>query len=147
MKQKHYKLEEQYIPAHNLCLKMLKKYPELHPSYDGQILLNNGKYPEEDFIHGLWIDNKIVPWASEWSNRINVYGPSCFCGSAVPIGKIYVYGEQVKFKENHPYCSSDDMELEEQNIDKFMALVHEAQRLQKNIDSKNKLKEIKKDFQ
>ena len=42
---KHYKLEERYIPAHDLALKMLKKYPELHASYDGALFFNDGKYP------------------------------------------------------------------------------------------------------
>lgn len=144
---KHYKLEERIMPAHNLCLKMLKKYPELHASYDGALFFNDGKYPEEDFIHGLWIDSKDVPWARNWDSKIDVYSPSCFCGSAVPLGRIYTYGGKVKFKANHPYCSSDDMELEEQNIDKFMSLVYEAQRIQKELDSKNKLKEINKDFE
>jgi hypothetical protein len=144
---KHFKLDKRYIPTHDLCLKMLKKYPELHASYDGALILNNGQYPIEDFIHGLWISSKDVPWARNWKERIDVFSPPCFCGSAVPKGRIYVYRGEVKWKAlPHPYNSSDDMDLNEKDIDEFMALVHEAQKIQKIQDSKNKLKEIKKDF-
>ena len=88
---KHFKLEKQYIPSHDLCLKMLNKYPELHASYDGALFFNNGQYPEEDFIHGLWIYSKDVPWAKGWQERIDVFNPPSYCGSAVPKGRIYVY--------------------------------------------------------
>ena len=144
---KHYKLEERIMPAHNLCLKMLKKYPELHASYDGALFFNDGKYPEEDFVHGLWIYSKDVPWARGWQERIDVFNPPSFCGSAVPKGRIYVYRGEVKWKElPHEYCASENMDLNEKEIDDFMALVYEAQRLEKELAIKNKLKEIKKDF-
>ena len=144
----HFKLEKQYIPSHNLCLKMLNKYPELHASYDGALFFNDGKYPEEDFIHGLWIYSKDVPWARGWNERIDVFNPPSYCGSAVPKGRIYVYRGQVKWKElPHEYCSSENMDLNEKDIDDFMALVHEAQRLEKELAIKNKVKEIKKDFE
>ena len=144
---KHYKLEERYIPSHDLCLKMLQKYPELHASYDGALFFNDGKYPEEDFIHGLWIESKDVPWASGWQDKINVFNPPSFCGSAVPKGRIYVYRGEVKWKDlPHDYCASENMDINEKEIDEFMALVHEAQRLEKELAIKNKLKEIKKDF-
>lgn len=145
---KHFKLEKQYIPSHDLCLKMLNKYPELHASYDGALFFNNGKYPEEDFIHGLWIYSKDVPWAKGWQERIDVFSPPSFCGSAVPKGRIYVYRGEVKWKElPHEYCSSENMDLNEKDIDDFMALVYEAQRLEKELAIKNKVKEIKKDFE
>ena len=144
----HFKLEKQYIPSHDLCLKMLNKYPELHASYDGALFFNDGKYPEEDFIHGLWIYSKDVPWAKGWQERIDVFNPPSFCGSAVPKGRIYVYRGVVKWKElPHEYCSSENMDLNEKEIDDFMALVHEAQRLEKELAIKNKVKEIKKDFE
>lgn len=145
---KHFKLEKQYIPSHDLCLKMLNKYPELHASYDGALFFNDGKYPEEDFIHGLWIYSKDVPWARGWQERIDVFNPPSFCGSAVPKGRIYVYRGEVKWKElPHEYCSSENMDLNEKDIDDFMALVHEAQRIEKELAIKNKVKEIKKDFE
>ncbi len=145
---KHFKLEKQYIPSHELCLKMLNKYPELHASYDGALFFNDGQYPEEDFIHGLWIYSKDVPWARGWQERIDVFNPPSYCGSAVPKGRIYVYRGQVKWKDlPHEYCSSENMELNEKDIDEFMALVHEAQRLEKELAIKNKVKEIKKDFE
>ena len=144
----HFKLEKQYIPSHDLALKMLNKYPELHASYDGALFFNDGKYPEEDFIHGLWIYSKDVPWARGWNERIDVFNPPSYCGSAVPKGRIYVYRGQVKWKElPHEYCSSENMDLNEKDIDDFMALVHEAQRLEKELAIKNKVKEIKKDFE
>ena len=144
---KHYKLEKEYIPSHDLALKMLKKYPELHASYDGALFFNDGKYPEEDFVHGLWIYSKDVPWAKGWQERIDVFNPPSFCGSAVPKGRIYVYRGEVKWKElPHEYCASENMDLNEKEIDEFMALVYEAQRLEKELAIKNKLKEIKKDF-
>ena len=144
----HFKLEKQYIPSHDLCLKMLKKYPELHASYDGALFFNDGKYPEEDFIHGLWIYSKDVPWARGWQERIDVFSPPSFCGSAVPKGRIYVYRGEVKWKElPHEYCASENMDLNEKDIDDFMALVHEAQRIEKELAIKNKVKEIKKDFE
>lgn len=145
---KHFKLEKQYIPSHDLCLKMLNKYPELHASYDGALFFNNGQYPEEDFIHGLWIYSKDVPWAKGWQERIDVFNPPNYCGSAVPKGRIYVYRGEVKWKElPHEYCSSENMDLNEKEIDDFMALVHEAQRIEKELAIKNKVKEIKKDFE
>ena len=145
---KHFKLEKQYIPSHELALKMLNKYPELHASYDGALFFNDGKYPEEDFIHGLWIYSKDVPWARGWNERINVFDPPCYCGSAVPKGRIYVYRGEVKWKElPHEYCSSENMDLNEKDIDDFMALVYEAQRIEKELAIKNKVKEIKKDFE
>lgn len=145
---KHFKLEKQYIPSHDLCIKMLQKYPELHASYDGALFFNDGKYPEEDFIHGLWIYSKDVPWAKGWQERIDVFNPPSFCGSAVPKGRIYVYRGEVKWKElPHEYCSSENMDLNEKDIDDFMALVHEAQRIEKELAIKNKVKEIKKDFE
>lgn len=145
---KHFKLEKQYIPSHDLCLKMLKKYPELHASYDGALFFNNGQYPEEDFIHGLWIESKDVPWAKGWQERIDVFNPPSYCGSAVPKGRIYVYRGVVKWKElPHEYCSSENMDLNEKEIDDFMTLVHEAQRIEKELAIKNKVKEIKKDFE
>ena len=145
---KHFKLEKQYIPSHDLCIKMLQKYPELHASYDGALFFNDGKYPEEDFIHGLWIYSKDVPWAKGWQERIDVFNPPSFCGSAIPKGRIYVYRGEVKWKElPHEYCSSENMDLNEKDIDDFMALVHEAQRIEKELAIKNKVKEIKKDFE
>ena len=145
---KHFKLEERYIPSHDLALKMLNKYPELHASYDGALFVNNGKYPEEDFIHGLWIESKDVPWARGWNERINVFDPPSFCGSAVPKGRIYVYRGEVKWKElPHEYCSSENMDLNEKAIDEFMALVYEARKIEKELAIKNKVKEIKKDFE
>ena len=144
----HFKLEKQYIPSHELCLKMLKKYPELHASYDGALFFNDGKYPEEDFIHGLWIYSKDVPWARGWQDRIDVFSPPNFCDSAVPKGRIYVYRGEVKWKElPHEYCSSENMDLNEKDIDDFMNLVYEAQRIEKELAIKNKVKEIKKDFE
>lgn len=144
----HFKLEKQYIPSHDLCLKMLKKYPELHASYDGALFFNDGQYPEEDFIHGLWIYSKDVPWAKGWQERIDVFNPPSYCGSAVPKGRIYVYRGVVKWKElPHEYCSSENMDLNEKEIDDFMTLVHEAQRIEKELAIKNKVKEIKKDFE
>lgn len=145
---KHFKLEKRFIPSHNLALKMLNKYPELHASYDGALFFNDGKYPEEDFIHGLWIDSKDVPWARNWNERIDVFNPPSYCGSAVPKGRIYVYRGEVKWKElEHEYCSHENMDLNEKEIDDFMALVHEAQRIEKELAIKNKVKEIKKDFE
>lgn len=145
---KHFKLEERYIPSHNLALKMLNKYPELHASYDGALFFNNGKYPEEDFIHGLWIESKDVPWAKGWNERINVFDPPCYCGSAVPKGRIYVYRGEVKWKDlPHEYCSSENMDLNEKDIDAFMSLVYEARKIEKELAIKNKVKEIKKDFE
>ena len=145
---KHYKLEERYIPAHDLALKMLKKYPELHASYDGALFFNDGKYPEEDFVHGLWIYSKDVPWARGWQERIDVFNPPCYCGSAVPKGRIYVYRGVVKYKElPHPYCSSENMEVNEKAIDDFMNLVYEARKMEKELESKSKKKEIKRDFE
>lgn len=145
---KHFKLEERYIPSHDLALKMLNKYPELHASYDGALFFNNGKYPEEDFISGLWIESKDVPWARGWNERINVFDPPSFCGSAVPKGRIYVYRGEVKWKElPHEYCSSENMDLNEKAIDEFMNLVYEARKIEKELAIKNKVKEIKKDFE
>lgn len=145
---KHFKLEERYIPSHDLALKMLNKYPELHASYDGALFFNNGKYPEEDFIHGLWIESKDVPWAKGWNEHINVFDPPSFCGSAVPKGRIYVYRGEVKWKElPHEYCSSENMDLNEKAIDDFMNLVYEARKIEKELAIKNKVKEIKKDFE
>lgn len=145
---KHFKLEKQYIPSHDLALKMLNKYPELHASYDGALFFNDGKYPEEDFIHGLWIESKDVPWAKGWNERINVFDPPCYCGSAVPKGRIYVYRGEVKWKElPHEYCASENMDLNEKAIDEFMALVYEARKIEKELAIKNKVKEIKKDFE
>lgn len=145
---KHFKLEERYIPSHDLALKMLNKYPELHASYDGALFFNNGKYPEEDFIYGLWIESKDVPWAKGWNERINVFDPPCYCGSAVPKGRIYVYRGEIKWKDlPHEYCSSENMDLNEKDIDEFMALVYEARKIEKELAIKNKVKEIKKDFE
>ena len=145
--EKHYKLDEQYIPSHDLSVKMLKKYPELHASYDGALFFNDGKYPVEDFVHGLWIESKDVPWARGWQEKIDVFNPPCFCGSAVPKGRIYVYRGEVKWKElPHEYCSSENMDLNEKDIDEFMSLVYEARRMEKELAVKAKVKEIKEEF-
>lgn len=146
---KHWKLDKEYIPSHDLCIKMLKKYPELNASYDGALILNDeGEYFTEDFIHGLWIEAKDVPWAKGWKEHIKVFDPPCFCGSAVPKGRIYVYRGEVKYKElPHPYCSSENMEVNEKAIDDFMNLVYEARKKEKELESKSKKKEIKRDFE
>lgn len=57
---KHWKLDDDMIPSHDLCIKMLKKYPELNASYDGAMILNDGEYFTEDFIHGLWIGRNTL---------------------------------------------------------------------------------------
>ena len=144
---KHWKLEDRMIPSHDLCIKMLKKYPELNASYDGAMILNDGEYFTEDFIHGLWIYSKDVPWARGWQERIDVFDPPCYCGSAVPKGRIYVYRGEIKWKElPHDYCSSENMDLNEKAIDEFMNLVYEARKLEKELAVKAKVKEIKEEF-
>ena len=75
---KHRKLEDRMIPSHDLCIKMLKKYPELNASYDGAMILNDGEYFTEDFIHGLWIESKNVPWARGWQEHIDVFSPPMY---------------------------------------------------------------------
>lgn len=144
---KHWKLDDDMIPSHDLCIKMLKKYPELNASYDGAMILNDGEYFTEDFIHGLWIESKDVPWAKGWEKHIKVFDPPCYCGSAVPKGRIYVYRGEVKWKElPHDYCSSENMDLNEKAIDEFMSLIYEARKLEKEIAVKAKVKEIKEEF-
>ena len=144
---KHWKLDEKYMSSHDLCIKMLKKYPELHPSYDGSMILNNGEYFTEDFIHSLWIESKDVPWARGWQEHIDVFSPPCFCNSAVPKGRIYVYRGEVKWKElSHDYCSSENMDENEKAIDEYMNLIYEARKLEKEIAVKAKVKEIKEEF-
>lgn len=144
---KHWKLDDDIIPSHDLCIKMLKKYPELNASYDGAMILNDGEYFTEDFIHGLWINSKDVPWARGWQERIDVFDPPCYCGSAVPKGRIYVYRGEIKWKElPHDYCSSENMDLNEKAIDEFMNLVYEARKLEKELAVKAKVKEIKEEF-
>ena len=144
---KHWKLEDRMIPSHDLCIKMLKKYPELNASYDGAMILNDGEYFTEDFIHGLWIYSKDVPWARGWQERIDVFDPPCYCGSAVPKGRIYVYRGEIKWKElPHEYCSSENMDVNEKAIDEFMNLVYEARKLEKELAVKAKVKEIKEEF-
>lgn len=118
---KKYVIDEEYISAHELSLKMLKKYPILKPYYDGGLIflvsvLKDQGWTTEDFIVGLRIDAKDVPWLehSSISDSLQVYHASCVCGSAVPKGELYVYRNEVKYKElPHPYCSSDDMVQEE----------------------------------
>lgn len=144
---KHWKLEDRMIPSHDLCIKMLKKYPELNASYDGAMILNDGEYFTEDFIHGLWINSKDVPWARGWEEHIKVFDPPCYCGSAVPKGRIYVYRGEIKWKElPHDYCSSENMDLNEKDIDEFMNLIYEARKLEKELAVKAKVKEIKEEF-
>ena len=144
---KHYKLEDRYMPSHDLCIKMLKKYPELKPSYDGALILNRGEYFIEDFIHGLWIESKDVPWGGDYNSRIHVFMPPSYCGSGVPKGRLYVYRGKVKYKElHHPYCSSEDMADNERAIDEFMNLVYEARKMEKVLAVKAKVKEIKEVF-
>ena len=144
---KHWKLDDEYMPSHDLCIKMLKKYPELHPYYDGSLILNNGEYFTEDFIHGLWINSKDVPWARCCKERINVCHPPCYGCSAVPKGRIYVYRGEIKWKElPHDYCSSENMDVNEKAIDEFMNLVYEARKLEKELAVKAKVKEIKEEF-
>ena len=133
--------------THDLCIKMLKKYPELNASYDGAMILNDGEYFTEDFIHGLWIESKNVPWARGWQEHIDVFSPPSYCGSAVPKGRIYVYRGEIKWKElPHDYCSSENMDLNEKDIDEFMNLIYEARKLEKALAVKSKVKEIKEDF-
>ena len=144
---KHWKLEDRMIPSHDLCIKMLKKYPELHASYDGAIIVSNGEYFPEDFIHGLWIESKDVPWAKGWKEHIQVFDPPSYCGSAVPKGELYVYRGEVRYRAlPHPYCSSENMDENEKDIDAFMNLVYEARKMEKELAVKAKVKEIKEDF-
>lgn len=151
---KKYVIDEEYIPAHELSLKMLKKYPILKPYYDGGLIfldscLKDQGWTAEDFIVGLRIETKDVPWLEHWNSNdsLQVYQASCVCGSAVPKGELYVYRNEVKLKElPHPYCSSDDMVQEEKNIDEFMELIEKAKLLKKQAQTKLKIKEIKKDF-
>lgn len=71
-----------------------------------------------------------------------------FCGSAVPKGRIYIYRGEVKYKElPHPYCSSENMDVNEKAIDEFMNLVYEARKKEKELESKSKKKEIQRDFE
>ena len=108
---------------------------------------NEGEYYIEDYITGLWIESKDVPWARGWQERINVFYPPCFGGSAVPKGRIYVYRGEVKWKElPHDYCSSENMDENEKSIDEFMNLIYEARKLEKEIAVKAKVKEIKEEF-
>ena len=69
-----------------------------------------------------------------------MFNPPSYCGSAVPKGRIYVYRGEVKWKElPHEYCSSENMDLNEKDIDDFITLVHEAQRIEKELAIKNKV--------
>lgn len=145
---KHYKLDDRYMPSHDLCIKMLKKYPELKPSYDGALFLNRG-YFKEDFIHGLWIETKDVPWAcgSGCTERIHVFLPPSYVGGGIPKGRLYVYRGKVRYKElPHPYDSSENMADNERDIDEFMNLVYEARKMEKVLAVKAKVKEIKEVF-
>lgn len=144
---KHWKLDDKYMPSHDLCIKMLKKHPELKAHYDGALIFNEGEYFTEDYITGLWIEQKDVPWAVSWQTHIKIFDPPCFAGSAVPKGRIYVYRGQLKYKElPHPYCSSENMDENEKAIDEYMNLIHEASKLKKELAIKAKIKEIKEDF-
>ena len=76
---------------------MLKKYPELKATYDVALTFNDGEYFTEDYISGLWIETKDVPWARGWQGGcIDIFDPPCFAGSAVPKGRIYVYRGEIK---------------------------------------------------
>ena len=143
---KHWKLEDRMMPSHDLCIKMLNKYPELHASYDGALIFNEGEYFTEDYITGLWIESKDVPWAKGWEEYIKVFDPPCFC-NAVPRGRIYVYRGEIKYKElPHPYYSSENMDENEKAIDAYMNLIYEARKMEKELAVKAKVKEIKEDF-
>lgn len=150
---KKYVIDDRYIPAHELSLKMLKKYPSLKAYYDGGVILLDsiGKdrgWTPEDFIIGLWIESKDVPW-NVGENGLKVYEASCVFGSAVPCGEVYLWHNQVRFKPSNERIreSSDNIELEEKRIDEFMALIEKGKHLQKQALSKIKVKELKKDFE
>ena len=149
---KKYVIEDRYIPAHELSLKMRKKYPVLKAYYDGGVILLDsiGKdkgWTPEDFIIGLWMEAKDVPW-DVGDKGLKVYEASCVFGSAVPRGEVYLWHNQVRFKPSNENEreSSDNMELEEKRIDEFMALIEKGKHLKKQAMSKIKVKELNKDF-